>query len=230
MRKRLLIISFVALFSIGGMAQSKEVRYGLKLGPTFDWASPGSTAASNNGMRMGFNVGLVADFKLSEHLAVSSGVNLDLLRFKYTFTDSRYVDDFLEKTDISVSRRVKATNIEVPLMAKVSFDVFDSFKAYVMAGGGLSFNLKDLCKDEFAFYWVSYTGQSYEDYTHQYRLLQASMIFGLGAEYEINRKFSVFAQLTFDHSFSNAFVSSLEKQTKSIINNNFIGIEVGIMH
>jgi len=181
MRKRLLIISFVALFSVGGMAQSKEVRYGLKLGPTFDWASPGSTAASNNGMRMGFNVGLVADFKLSEHLAVTSGVNLDLLRFKYMFTDSRYVDDFLEK-------------------------------------------------DEFAFYWVSYSGQTYEDYTHQYRLLQASMIFGLGAEYEINRKFSVFAQLTFDHSFSNAFVSSLEKQTKSIINNNFIGIEVGIMH
>ena len=73
-------------------------------------------------------------------------------------------------------------------------------------------------------------GEDYIDCTNQYRPLQLSMIFGLGAEYEINRDFSAFAQLTFDHSFSNAFVSSLEKQTGSIIRNNFIGVEVGIMH
>ena len=41
---------------------------------------------------------------------------------------------------------------------------------------------------------------------------------------------SAFAQLTFDHAFSNAFVRSLEKQTGSIIRNNYIGIEIGIMH
>jgi hypothetical protein len=56
------------------------------------------------------------------------------------------------------------------------------------------------------------------------------MIFGLGAEYEINRNLSIFAQLTFDHAFSNAFVNVLEKQTGSILRNNYIGIEVGVMH
>jgi hypothetical protein len=55
------------------------------------------------------------------------------------------------------------------------------------------------------------------------------MIFGVGAEYEINRTLSAFAQLTFDHSFSNAFVKSLEKQTGSILRNNFIGVEVGVL-
>ena len=89
--------------------------------------------------------------------------------------------------------------------------------------------MKDLCKDSYSFYWVDYDSQTYEEYTNQYRLLQLSMIFGLGAEYEINRTLSAFAQLTFDHSFSNAFVRSLEKQTGSILRNNFIGVEIGIL-
>ena len=56
------------------------------------------------------------------------------------------------------------------------------------------------------------------------------MIFGLGAEYEINRNVSMFAQVTFDHAFSNALVRSLEKQTGSVIQNNFIGVEIGILY
>jgi hypothetical protein len=56
------------------------------------------------------------------------------------------------------------------------------------------------------------------------------MVFGLGVEYEINRKLSAFVQMTFDHAFSNAFVNSLEKQTGSILRNNYIGIEVGVMY
>jgi hypothetical protein len=55
------------------------------------------------------------------------------------------------------------------------------------------------------------------------------MIFGLGTEFEINRNLSAFAQLTFDHSFSNAFVSSLEKQTGSVLRNNYVGLEFGIL-
>lgn len=230
MRKILLIFSLVAVFSLGGNAQSRSQRIGIKFGPTFDWAGSGSTAASSDGTRLGFNVGLVSDSHLSEHIAISSGVNLNLLRMKYTFTDHRYVEDFLEATNVSVARRLKATNVEIPLKVKVKFDVFDSFMVYVEAGGGLSFNCKDWAKDSYNFYWASSESQTYEDCTNQYRLLQTSMIFGLGAEYEINRNFSAFAQLTFDHAFSNAFVKSIEKQTGSIVRNNFIGVEVGIMH
>ena len=113
---------------------------------------------------------------------------------------------------------------------KFNMDVMGSLKAYMEAGVGLGFNSRDRAKDTYDFYWESVSSKDYEDCTSQYRLLQASIIFGLGAELEINSKFSAFAQLTFDHSFSNAFVNSLEKQTGSVIRNNFLGIEVGIMH
>ena len=230
MRKTLLIISMVAAFVMGVNAQTRDDRFGIKLGPTINWASAGSTAVDNEGLRLGGNLGLVYDHYLSSHFAVSSGVNLNYLRLRYTFTDCRRVEDFLEETNVSVSRRVNVTNIEVPLKVKGMFDVFDLFDAYAEAGAGLSINCRDFGKDSYSYYWVSSEGSNYEDCTNQYRILQLSMIFGLGVEYEINHDFSAFAQLTFDHSFSNAFVSSLEKQTGSLIRNNFIGVEIGIMH
>ena len=230
MRKTILIISLVAAFSLGGYAQTNENRYGIKAGLSFDWASPGSTAVSNHGVRLGSGLGLVYDHYFTSSIAVSSGVNVNFLNYKYTFTDRRFVDDFLEETNVSVLRRVNAVNIEIPVKAKLSFDVTDSFKAYVEAGLGLGFNCRDVSKDSYSFYWVTSEAEEYSDCTNQYRPLQLSMVFGLGAEYEISHDFSAFAQLTFDHCFSNAFVSSLEKQTGSIIRNNFIGLEVGIMH
>jgi opacity protein-like surface antigen len=126
---------------------------------------------------------------------------------------------------------LNAVNVEIPVKAKLRFDVADSFKAYVEAGLGLGFNCRDLGKDSYSFYWVDDDEDvSYVDCTNQYRPLQLSMIFGLGTEYEISRNLTAFAQLTFDHAFSNAFISSLEKQTGSIVRNNYIGIEVGIMY
>lgn len=230
MRKTLLIISLVATIAVGANAQTDNSRWGIKLGPTFDWASSGSTAASNEGFRLGASLGLVYDYYVTSNVAVSSGVNLNYLRMKYTFTDRRRVEDFLEEANMPVSRRLNATNIEIPVKAKFIFGVADSFKAYAEAGAGLGFNCKDYGKDSYSIYWVTSEGEDYIDYTNQYRPLQLSMIFGLGVEYDINYNFSAFAQLTFDHSFSNAFVSALEKQTGSIIRNNFIGVEMGVMY
>ena len=132
--------------------------------------------------------------------------------------------------NVSVLRRVKGCNLEIPIKIKGKFNVADLFDAYVEAGCGLGFNLKDRCKDEFDFYWTHYADERYVDCTNQYRAFQPSLLFGIGAEYEINSKLSAFVQLTFDHAFTNAFVKSLEKQTGSIVRNNYIGIEVGVMH
>lgn len=229
MKRILLIFSLVVMVATMGNAQSKDVRFGLKVGPTFDWASSGSTASKNDGMRVGFSVGVIHDRYFNEHVAFSSGVNLNLLRMKYSFTDFRLVEDFLEEANVMVSRWLKATNVEIPLKAKLRFEIFDSFSAFAEAGAGISFNIKDLGKDSYEFYWVSSEGSTYDDCTYQYRLLQFSMVFGLGAEYEISRNLSTFVQITFDHAFSNAFVRSLEKQTGSVLRNNFIGVEAGIM-
>ena len=230
MRKTLLIISLVTMVALNANAQLNGDRIGIKLGPAIDWASSGSVAVKGESVGMGFGLGIVYDHHLMDYYFVSSGVNLNFLRMNYSFTDCRRVDNFLEEANMMVNRRLKAANIEIPIKFKVKMDVLDSFAAYMEAGGGLGFNCKDFAKDDYSFYWVSSEGQSFVDCSDQYRVLQFSMIFGLGAEYEINQKLSAFAQLTFDHAFSNAFISSLEKQTGSIIRNNYLGVSVGVMY
>jgi len=229
MKKISLIFSFVVLFALSGNAQSGDFRFGLKLGPSFDWASSGSVETQHEETGVGFNVGLILDYYFTDIIAVSTGMDVNFYRMKYRFVDYRMTEDHLYENSVSVSRRLRASNLEIPIKVKAKFDIAGLFDAYVEAGGSLGFNLKDFGKDEYSLYWTDFHGDTFEDCTNQYRAFQPSLVFGVGAEYELNQLLSAFVQLTFNHSFVNAFVGSLEKQTGSILRNNFIGVEVGIM-
>ena len=116
----------------------------------------------------------------------------------------------------------------MPLKVKVKFDGMDSWKAFAEAGVGISFNYADKGKDKYDFFWTGHTDDNYVDYLYQYRWIQTALNFGVGAIYEINSKFSVFAQLTMNNALSNSFTKAMEEQTGSIVSTNFIGLEVGI--
>lgn len=230
MKRISLIISLVVLFTLSGTAQNGNFRIGLKLGPNFSWAGPCPEKTENHGAKLGFGAGVVADYYLTNIFAVSTGVEFNFSRMKYDFADYRKSDDFLVEEEVMVSRRLKTSNLEIPIKLKAKFNVAESFAAFVEAGLGLGFNLKDYAKDEYKLHWDDYHSEFYEDRTDQYRAFQPSMIFGLGGEYEINHKLSVFVQLSYHHTLSNAFTRALAVKTGSRLYNNYIGIEVGIMH
>ena len=230
MKKIALIISLVVFVVLAGNAQDKTLRYGLKLGPTMDWVSAGATVVGNEGLGMGWGCGIVTNMYYTEHIAFSSGLNFNVLGMRYQFVDKRVTQNFLEESEVSVSRRLKAANISIPLRAKVRMDVVDSWKAYVEIGADLGLNLTDEAKDKYEFYNVAYEDESYVNCRNQYRWFQSAIVFGVGAEFEINRKLSLFAQLTFNHAFVNAFTREMERKTGSIVYNNFVGLEVGFLH
>ena len=175
-------------------------------------------------------MGCIIDHYYTQHIAFSSGVNFIQWRGHYQFTDLRHVDDFLEEVPLSVDRRVQATYFEVPLKFKVKAEVVEGWKAFAEAGVGLSLNWSDKTRDEYDFYWVSVSDKPFsESYYYEYRWLQAALNFGVGAEYQINRKFGVFAQLSFNHALTNTFTKDMEQRTGSNLQTNFIGLEVGIM-
>ena len=231
MKKIALIISMVAFFSLQGFSQAGTFSYGFKFGPTFDWASSTSTAANNKGVRTGFSLGGIIDHYFTNHIAFSTGLNFNYWRGNYQFTDIRTIDDFLEEVRIdAVNRQVRASYFEVPLKVKVKAEIVDGWKGFAEAGVGLSLNTKDLTKDSYQFYWVKSEDVFYTNaYFYEYRWFQAALNFGLGAEYQINKKFGVFAQLSFNHALTNTFTKEIEQLTGSNLKTNFIGIEVGIM-
>lgn len=231
MKRILLIISLVACFAMASHAQGRPVRLGLKVGPGIDWASSGSTVTNGkNGAKLGFGMGFVVDYHFNDYFAVTSGLNFHFLNMAYQFQDYRGVEDFLVDALVMVDRHAHVAYFEIPLMARAQMEIVDSWIGYVEAGVGLGLNSSAKAKDMYDFYWISYADDKYTNYSYQYRLLQASLCVALGAEYEINPKFSLFAQLSIGHSFSNAFTSLMQKQTGSIIRQNYLGLEVGIMH
>ena len=237
MKKIILIISMVAFISLQGFSQQKKVSFGLKIGPTFDWASSSSTESRNIGTRLGFNFGGIIDYYYTDHIALSSGLSYNYWRGYYQFTDSRIGTLFLEEAPVTVNRQIRASYFEVPLKLKVKIPIVDGWRAFAEAGVGFSINTKDLTKDsypkegnELSTYWVPQPDENYTaEYFYQYRWFQTALIAGLGAEYQINRKFSVFVQLSYNHAFNNTFTHEIEEQTKGNLHTNFIGIEIGAM-
>ena len=230
MKKFALILSMVAFLSLQGFSQAGTYYYGLKFGPSFDWASSSSTAAKNEGMKLGFGVGCVVDHFITNHVAISSGLDFNYWRGHYTFSDMRMVPDFLEEVPVSVDRHVRGCYFEIPIKVKVKAQIVDGWKAFAEAGVGLGINTSDLTKDAYSFYWVSIADAGYtNDYFYQYRWFQTALNFGLGAEFQVNKKFSLFAQISVNHALSNTFSRNIEKLTGSNLKTNYIGIEVGIM-
>ena len=221
----------MACFAMESNAQNSPFRLGCKVGPSIDWASSGSAVTSGkHGARPGFGLGFVVDYHFNDNFAVTSGLNFHYLNMAYQFQDCRRVEDFLVDALVMVDRHAHTTYFEIPLMARAEMEVVDSWIGYVEAGVGLGLNSSTKAKDSYDFHWINYEDNWFTDYSYQYRLLQASLCVALGAEYEINPKFSLFAQLSFEHAFSNAFTSLMKKQTGSVVRHNYIGLEVGFMH
>lgn len=230
MKKFALIFSMVAFLSLQGFSQAGTCSYGLKLGPTFDWTSSSSAAAHNAGMGLGFNVGCVVDYFFTDHVAISSGLDFNYWRGHYIFSDLRMVPDFLEEVPVTVDRYVRGSYFEIPIMVKAKVGIADSWKAFAEAGVGLGINTGDLTKDAYSFYWISNADAGYNrDYFYQYRWFQAALNFGIGAEFQVNQKFNLFAQISFNHALNNTFTRDIESLTGSNLKTNYIGIEVGIM-
>ena len=227
MKKIALIISMVALFSIGGYAQGKTL--GLKFGPNISWGGSGSATTHSDHARMGFAVGGFFDNYITPHVAISTGLNLNLMSMDYTFDDYRTAADFLEEAKVPVSRRFKGSYVELPLKLKVKIGILDSWSAYAEGGVGLSFNFSDKGKDSYNDpFGQHHQDATYQDYGYQYRMFQTALNFGLGVMYEITNNFNVFAQITVNNALSNTFNKTMQQQTGSIIRTNFVGLEIGI--
>lgn len=230
MRKSLLTISVLAFFAIGGKAQSGTFSYGVKVGPTLNWASRASTVCENKGAALGFGLGFVANYQFSDYVAVSTGLEFNQVTMKYRFADYRRINNFLEYATVSVGRKSRSSYLEVPLKARAQMEVFDDMTGYVEAGVGIGLNLATRAKDEFEFHGNSYADNAYVDVTRQYRPLQVALRFGIGVQYSLNADWSVFAQLSSRHAVSNMFTHEMLSQTGSNMKANFVGLEVGVVH
>lgn len=229
MKRKLLIISLVAMVSLHCTTLMGQMNFGFKLGPNLGWAGSATTAGNGNGVRLGLNAGAFVDQYFNDVVALSVGVDYNFVRMNYNFTDHRVVPNFLEESNVMVNREFHGSYLEIPVKIKAKFEVLDELNVYGEAGAGLGINLSAKGKDNYTYYGIIYNDTEYQNYSYEYRLLQANLHFGIGAEYEISSSLAVFGQISYRHSLSNTFTQALYKETNSNLKYNFIGLEFGII-
>lgn len=122
----LLIGLFVVGFGINSFSQ--DVRFGITANPGLVWVKPDNTEISSDGIRFGFDFGLVVDyvFGAEERYAVNTGLNLFLSGAKLMSTDTTN-GDIYELT-------ARINYLEVPMAIKLRSNEIGYLTFYGLLG------------------------------------------------------------------------------------------------
>ena len=82
------------VFNVNAQGNDKDFRFGLKIEPSFNWLSPDKAEKfESGGIKMGFGIGAMTDFKLGGNIWLSTGVAVDFNGAKLNYLDNTNTDN-----------------------------------------------------------------------------------------------------------------------------------------
>ena len=132
-----MVIGLIVAFSTSANAQ---VKFGVKAGLNFSNMSVPSDFDVDAKMKIGFNIGGVVNYTLSESFDLQSGLSLTTKGFKYDGSESNGSDKFEYNGTYSL------TYLEIPFNAIYKID-----KLQLSAGPFLAFGLAGKMKSEYSY-------------------------------------------------------------------------------
>lgn len=148
MKKTTVLLMFIAL-SLVTFAQ-KDFQLGLQLAPNFSWIQPDAANVESDGLKFGFNYGIVGDFNIAENYSFSTGVTLTSTGGKVEMPDVQEITSASGTTEFGYGRTtadIRLKNIEIPLTLKLKTNEIGYMKYFGQFGMGLNFNY-DASADE----------------------------------------------------------------------------------
>jgi len=80
-------------FNVNAQGNDKNFRFGLKVEPSFNWLQPDKADKfESGGVKMGFGIGAMTDFKLGGNIWLSTGVAIDFNGAKLNYLDNTSTD------------------------------------------------------------------------------------------------------------------------------------------
>ena len=87
------VILLGLVFNVNGQGNDKAFRFGLKIEPSFNWLKPDKAEKfESGGIKMGFGIGAMTDFKLGGNIWLSTGVAIDFNGAKLNYLDNTITD------------------------------------------------------------------------------------------------------------------------------------------
>lgn len=237
----LLVFTFTTIIS-SSFAQA-DFQLGLSLSPNFSWFKAQSTSVESDGLKFGFNYGIIGDFNIAENYSLSTGIMLASLGGELEYAD---IQDISSTTTPSLiggrtTSDITLKYIEIPLTLKLKTNEIGYLTYYGQFGLGLGINYDATADTDFN-YPGSNGAQSQEevDFADEVNILRASLIVGLGAEYNLTGNTSLVFGFTFNNGFTNVLtedaydednngngIGNRSEDFKAI--NNYLLLNIGVL-
>lgn len=197
------------IFCLAGFSQS-NFQLGLRVSPNLNWIKPNSENLERDGLKFGFNFGLVGDFNFADNYSFSTGIGLANVGGKFIKPDIQLNPDG-SGTSLhgQTNADVQLKYIEIPLTLKLKTNEIGYMKYFAQVGFGIGFNYDATADEEFTFNSNGVNGGTLSndgvDYADEINALRASLILGLGGEYNLTGNTSLMLGLSFNNGFTNVF-------------------------
>jgi opacity protein-like surface antigen len=245
--KKLALLSLWALgmMSLNTNAQSKteqifeKYRFGIFVGPTFNAYKPTATTdnkytITKEGGNVGFTFGINAELNLNERYTVFSGLGLDWRggKVKATHDSTAVTAEYLRSTSVVYKHQY----LTIPIGIKMKAAEFDKIKIFAQTGLDLGLLLSQkgsytaILSDSANTVSKSPEKQKLKDYA-QAVPVNLGWSIGVGAEYELSEKNSVYGAIIYRNGFTDATTpkSNIKnfKFSDGNIRSNSIAIRIG---
>lgn len=245
MKKHVLLAVLVLAASTSLFAQYKEFGFGVKVGPTFEWAGSKNNTVYNEATRTGFKWGVFGEYYFAENYAIVMGLNGNHLRDSYSFEDKKALNGDTLFALGTINRNFKGMYLEIPVMLKMRTEEFGGFQFFAEFGAGVGLRRRAMVQDQFTFPTPSNmraeNGQNANDeyvaVVKQYNPLRVNLLTAVGAEYLIKGSTRAFANLSYSRdlvngfslSYRNNYMDDSSRESKLDLRRNIIGVELGIL-
>ncbi len=226
--------------SLSGRTRYDEPRFrmGLHLLPSISWLDARDAHTLTDGSIGRFGFGFTADIMFADNYAIGTGINVFRNGGKFTSFErvtGHPVDASNDSLEFIVQRDRKLTQhwVELPVTFKFRTREIGHITYWGQFGLGLGLNLRATADDHVSYLyrgaevagvssWISEVEINPQDVTDvpvedEVALLRASMIVGLGIEYNLSGKTALLLGATFNNGLFNVannrnFSSSLERE------------------
>ncbi len=207
MRTKIALLILFSLIVYASNAQSPAFYFGLKAAPQIAWLKADADDMKNDGVKLGFAWGFIAEKNFTENHSIASGFNMLFNGGKLEFPTTT-----VDGTDGSLKREYFLKYIEIPLTLKMRTNDLNGIKYYGRIGLGSAFKIGSKTIDEFTSNAGVTTTSQKKNYD-KINFARESLIVGAGSEFEISGGPKLGLEITFNNGFTNVLSQKGERAT-----------------
>lgn len=230
MRLKVLFITLSILFSLSINAQYSGVQgrgidfsginydkisYGIRLSPAISWVNINHNDAQAEGASLNYGLGAVVEYEINYLLSVVSGVNYNTFG-GYAF-DNASLNDFTNKDNF----KLNYSEIEIPVGLKLQTPSLGAKSYYITGGISTGFIMS---ANEKHTSTIAKTDPTNHDILSITSLSRVGGFVGIGTNYHIGRRFTLFGEIIYKAALSN--VANAENYSNDGLHNYPQDIEI----